>query len=77
MGHVLTMAMDNDKSPTLLQVVKSVLAAFFGVQSETNRERDFTQGNPAHFILAGLLLTLVFVLVLWGIVKLVLTIAGV
>jgi uncharacterized membrane protein YhdT len=69
--------MEKDKSPTFLQAIKSVLAAFIGVQSEANRERDFTQGKPSHFILAGLILTLVFILVLWGIVKLVLTLAGV
>jgi hypothetical protein len=70
------MTMQRNKSPTPLQVVKSVLAAFFGVQSETNRTRDFTQGKPAHFILAGLVLTLVLVLALWAIVKLVLTSVG-
>lgn len=65
------------KPPTLWQVFKSVLAAFFGVQSEANRERDFTRGNPGQFILVGLILTFIFVLVLWAIVIVVLTIAGV
>lgn len=70
------MATNQDKSPTLLQVFKSVLAAFFGVQSEANRERDFTQGKPSQFILVGFLLTFVFVLLLFAIVKLVLTSVG-
>lgn len=68
---------DQDKPPTLWQVFQSVLAAFFGVQSEANRERDFNRGNPGQFILVGLILTFIFVLVLWVIVKLVITIAGV
>lgn len=31
--------------PNFLQVMGSVLAAIFGVQSSRNRERDFTQGR--------------------------------
>ena len=52
--------------------MKSTMAAFFGVQSNANRERDFTHGKPSHFIAMGLLLGLVFVLTLVGIVQLVL-----
>jgi hypothetical protein len=77
MARLLTITINQHKSPTLLQVAKSVLAAFFGVQSEANRERDFTQGKPSQFILVGFLLTLVFVLLLLGIVKLVLTSVGI
>ena len=52
----------NDKRrPTLWQVLGSVLAAMFGVQSERNRVRDFTHGNLATFFIVGLLLTAVFV----------------
>ena len=54
------------------EVMKSTMAAFFGVQSNANRERDFTHGKPSHFIAMGLLLGLVFVLTLVGIVRLVL-----
>ncbi|MBT9528900.1 MAG: DUF2970 domain-containing protein, partial [Pseudomonas sp.] len=52
------------------------LAAAFGVQSGKNRARDFSQGKPGHFIALGLLFTLVFVLLLVGVVKLVLHLAG-
>lgn len=45
----------------LLQVVASVLAAFFGVQSRRNRERDFTNGRALPFIIVGLVLTAAFV----------------
>jgi uncharacterized membrane protein YhdT len=68
--------METEK-PTFWQVIISVLAAFFGVQSDKNRERDFKHGKPIHFIVAGLLLTLVFILVVWGVVKLVLKAAGI
>lgn len=65
------------KPPTFWQMLHSVLAAAFGVQSGKNRERDFTQGKPSHFILLGLLFTALFVLVIFGVVKLVLHLAGV
>lgn len=54
------------------QVMKSTLAAFFGVQSNANRERDFKHGKVSHFIAMGLFLGLAFVLTLVGIVQLVL-----
>jgi uncharacterized membrane protein YhdT len=69
--------MATQQKPGFLQVIISVLRSFIGVQSSENRERDFTYGKPAHFIIAGLILTLVFILVVWGLVKLVLSTAGV
>ncbi len=66
-----------NETPSFWQAIKSVLAAFLGVQSDKNRELDFKHGKPAHFIMAGLLLTLLFILVVWGVVKLVLSAAGV
>ena len=67
----------NNKPPTLWQVLHSVLAAAFGVQSAKNRSRDFTHGKPGQFLILGLLFTLCFALTLFGIVKLVLYLAGV
>lgn len=46
------------------RVIKSVLAAFFGVQKETRRREDFTGGKASHFIVAGLLLALVLVVLI-------------
>ena len=60
-----------------MQVVLSVLASFFGVQSAKNRERDFTHGKASHFIAVGIILTAVFVITIIGVVKLVLSLAGV
>ncbi|PKM05538.1 MAG: hypothetical protein CVV16_00680 [Gammaproteobacteria bacterium HGW-Gammaproteobacteria-6] len=56
---------------------KSVLWAALGVQSSKSRERDFTQGKFSHFVILGVTFTLGFILVLVGVVKLVLHLAGV
>ncbi|HCS05941.1 DUF2970 domain-containing protein [Pseudomonas lundensis] len=66
-----------EKPPTFWQVLHSVMAAAFGVQSAKNRTRDFTHGKPGQFLLLGLLFTGVFALTLFAIVKLVLHFAGV
>jgi len=66
----------NSRSPGLLSIIFSVLAAFFGVQSEKNRTRDFQHGRPIHYILVGLIMTLLFILLVWSVVKLVLRSAG-
>ena len=61
--------MSEDQKPSALKVIGSVLAAFIGVQSNKNRERDFKHGRVAHFIIAGLILTLVFIVLVYGAVK--------
>ncbi|WP_136254472.1 DUF2970 domain-containing protein [Onishia niordana] len=43
------------------QVLKSVLAAFFGVQKDQQRKKDFEEGRPTAFIIVGLLMALVLV----------------
>ena len=68
---------DNDKPLSFREMLQSVVAAAFGVQSGKNRARDFTHGKPSHFVLLGILFTAVFALTLFGIVKLVLHLAGV
>nr|WP_295711643.1 DUF2970 domain-containing protein [uncultured Halomonas sp.] len=45
-------------------VVKSVLAALLGVQSNQKRQQDFSSGKPAAFILTGFIVTLLFVVAL-------------
>ena len=67
---------NDDKPLTFGQMLHSVLAAAFGVQSSKNRARDFSKGKPSQFILLGLLFTTVFVLARFGLVKLVLHLAG-
>ncbi|EJM78472.1 MULTISPECIES: DUF2970 domain-containing protein [Pseudomonas] len=67
----------DNKPPTFWQMLHSVMAAAFGVQSGKNRARDFTHGKPSHFVILGIGFTVVFALTLFGIVKLVLLLAGV
>jgi len=67
---------DDQQPLTLWQVVKSTLAAALGVQTEEARQRDFSRGSPAVFIIAGLTFTAIFVVVLVVIVNLVLSGAG-
>ena len=47
--------------PPLSQVIKSVLAAFIGVQSEANRKKDFESGSISSYIIAGIIFTVLFV----------------
>lgn len=57
--------------PSLLHVVKSVLAAAIGVQSEKNREVDFKQGSLSAYIIVGLIGTVLFILALVTLVSLI------
>ncbi|MED5608889.1 MULTISPECIES: DUF2970 domain-containing protein [Pseudomonas] len=66
-----------NRPPSFWQMLQSVLAAAFGVQSGKNRARDFSHGKPSHFIFLGVAFTLVFVLLLYALVRLVLHLAGV
>ena len=59
-----------------LDIVKSVMASFFGVQSDKNRQRDFQQGKASHFIVVGMMMTILFISVLWGIVQFILYASG-
>ncbi|MFI8483248.1 DUF2970 domain-containing protein [Pseudomonas sp. NPDC078700] len=67
----------DDKPLTTWEMLHSVLAAAFGVQSGKNRNRDFSRGKPSQFILLGVLFTASFVLLIAGVVQLVLYFAGV
>ena len=68
---------EENKPLTLWEMLQSVLSAALGVQSGKNRARDFSRGKPSHFIILGVLFTAVFVLTIFGVVKLVLHLAGV
>ncbi len=62
--------------PSLRQVIGSVLAAGFGVQSNKNRERDFSSGSGKQFVVVGLVATALFALTIYLVVQLVLTLFG-
>ncbi|WP_345317352.1 DUF2970 domain-containing protein [Ferrimonas gelatinilytica] len=53
----------------MVRIVLSVLAALFGVQSESNRRRDFQASSAKPFILTGLVVIVLFVLALIGVVQ--------
>lgn len=47
--------------PTLLQIIKNVLAAFVGIRGKENRELDFSKGKATYYVIMGLILTVVFI----------------
>mgnify|MGYP003388835572 CR=1 FL=1 len=55
-----------------ISTFKSVAAAFFGVQSDKNRDRDFREGKLSHFIIAGAIGVVIFISALLIAVNLVL-----
>jgi hypothetical protein len=63
----------NKQKPSLIVVIKSILAAAIGVQSDKNRTRDFEQGNPLVFIIGGIVFTLLFIITIASVVGLVLS----
>ncbi|WP_028025906.1 DUF2970 domain-containing protein [Enterovibrio calviensis] len=65
---------DTDQKPEkvgLWDVVKSVFAAMFGVQSDKNRQRDFKQGSMLPYLFVGIIFVVIFVLGLIGVVALI------
>jgi len=66
----------DERPPSLWQTFLSVASSFFGVQSSRNRQRDFKKGKAIHFIIIGLVMTLLFILTIWTAVRLALRSAG-
>jgi hypothetical protein len=72
--------MTENKDPTLWLIVWSVLCAFFGVSNKANYERDRVYLEKEGFkpyIIAAIILALVFVLSVSAVVTIVLNYAGV
>ena len=65
--------MGESNKPSIFQVIGSVVAAAFGVQSTSNRERDFTGSSARPYIVAGIVFTVIFIAVILGVVKMVLS----
>ena len=57
--------------PNLTHVIKSVLAAFIGVQSNKNREIDFKHGSLPAYLIVGLIATVLFIFAIKAVVSLV------
>lgn len=68
---------ENNKSPSLLDVARSVLWAMLGVQKSKNHERDFKYGKPSQYIIVGLIGVAIFITIIITVVKFALSMAGV
>ena len=71
-----TIQKEEKKTPGIFQVIGSVLAAMFGVQSDENRERDFNSGRMSHYIFVGVVIVAIFVFSLIALVNNILEDAG-
>ena len=67
---------EEQKKLSFWQVLGSVTSSFLGVQKNERRERDCRHGRARDFIMVGVLLTMVFVLAVWGVVQLVMSVAA-
>ncbi|MEW6983529.1 DUF2970 domain-containing protein [Colwelliaceae bacterium 6471] len=52
--------------------MKSIGAAFLGVQSDKNRQRDFSEGKFSHFVIGGIIGVILFIALLVSIVSVIL-----
>jgi hypothetical protein len=59
------------RQPSAAAVVGSVLAAAFGVQSSKKHQQDFSAGNYRHYIIGGIVFTVLFVATLVVVVRMV------
>ena len=48
----------------LKRYILSALSAFVGIQSNENRKIDFASNNPFGFIIAGIVLTIIFIFII-------------
>jgi hypothetical protein len=53
---------EKPSKPSLFDIVKSVAAAAFGVQSSKNRERDFHQRSIVPYVVVGVIFVALFVI---------------
>ncbi|OZS43647.1 DUF2970 domain-containing protein [Photobacterium sanguinicancri] len=63
--------MADQEKPSIYKVFTSAIAALFGVQSQSNHQRDFGQSSPWPFIIAGVVAISCFVGGLLGVTWLV------
>lgn len=63
---------DTKSNVNFLSVLQSTLAAAIGVQSDKNRQRDFSHGKPLYYIIAGIIFVVVFIASIVAVVQMVL-----
>lgn len=54
---------------SVLQTLKAVAWSFFGVRKSSDYERDVSQLNPVHVVVAGVVCALVFIFTLISLVR--------
>ncbi len=67
--------MSDQQQPTRvspLQALISVFRAWFGVQTDANRQRDFNSNNASSFIIAGVIFSIAMVFAVVIVVNIVL-----
>ena len=70
---------EHPEKPSIGRLIKSTLASFVGVQSDANLDKDDAYIDKVGFrpyIVMGIILTLAFVALVWGVVQLVLRFAA-
>lgn len=75
-NHQVHLQDDEPRKLTFREVFTSTIAAALGVQSHANKVRDFSHGNVLHFIAAGVLFTVGFVIAMVLLVRFVLSGVG-
>lgn len=68
---------EDKKTPSLLDVARSVLWAMLGVQKSKNHERDFKHGKPWQYVIVGLIGVAIFISIIISVVRFALSQAGV
>ena len=57
------------RKPSLLRTLLAVLWSFFGVRKRKDLERDVSELNPIHLVVAGVIVAAIFVGVLIALVN--------
>ena len=66
----------SNRSLSTLSVIRSVLAGLIGVQSQKNRETDFSKGRPSDYIIYGILAVISLMIIMGVIVNSVISSSG-
>lgn len=65
--------LSNKTNPSFIKVLKAVFGALIGVQSEQQRQHDFSDKNPIPYIITAVIFTFLFIITLLLIINWVLS----